>query len=151
MISSPRKWRVSREGRVWTHDELRSEATIEAHETFMVEHFTGTIETVLVQQLSDHGAPLVLHAISTPSLVTIKRVVGTWAQSRTESKFSNAYDQQKRLSLTVTQRLTFTRSMGYTIVAPNAPAIPYRWTVSNLGCGNHRRSAYLRGQSYTTN
>ena len=80
MISSLRKWWVGWEDRVWTHNELWSETAIETHESFEMEHLASAIETVLVQQLSYHSAPLVLHASVTPSLVTIKRTVEEWAQ-----------------------------------------------------------------------
>ena len=45
VILSPQK----ASGKSGTHDKLRSEATVETHETFVMEHLTSAVETVLVQ------------------------------------------------------------------------------------------------------
>ena len=44
-----------------TYDQLRAKPAVEAQEALIPEHLPDTVETILVQQLSDHGAPLVLH------------------------------------------------------------------------------------------
>ena len=60
-------------GRGQTHDKLWSKATIKAQETLVMEDLTSTINTVLVQQLANNRAPLILHSIETLPLVTINR------------------------------------------------------------------------------
>ena len=46
----------------WTHDELRPETPVEAEEALVPEDFLHTVEAVLVQQLSNNSAPLILHS-----------------------------------------------------------------------------------------
>jgi hypothetical protein len=52
-----------------------------------MEHFTGAVETILVQQLSNHGATLVLHTIQTRSLVTIEQTKGNGAKHEPGLRF----------------------------------------------------------------
>ena len=44
-----------------THNQLRPKTTVETNEPFVMEDLPHTIQTVLVQQLSDDSAPLILH------------------------------------------------------------------------------------------
>ena len=44
-----------------TYDQLRAKPTVEADETLVPEYLAHTVETILVQQLSDNVAPLILH------------------------------------------------------------------------------------------
>ena len=46
-----------------THDELRSETAVEPKEALVPEDLLHTVKAVLVQQLSDNGASLVLHSV----------------------------------------------------------------------------------------
>jgi len=45
-----------------THDQLWTKATVETYETFVAEYFLGTVKAILVQHLTDHCTPLILHS-----------------------------------------------------------------------------------------
>ena len=50
-----------------TNNQLWAKAAVEAYEAFIVEHLAHAVETVLVQQLSDNRASLILHPGLAPS------------------------------------------------------------------------------------
>lgn len=59
-----------------THDQLRAKTTVEAEEALVPEHLSHAVHAVLVQQLPDDRAPLVLHPVlsfSTPPQDTNKQ------------------------------------------------------------------------------
>lgn len=49
--------------KVCTHDQLRTKTTVEAEEALVPEDLSHAVQAVLVQQLPDDRAPLVLHPI----------------------------------------------------------------------------------------
>jgi hypothetical protein len=47
-----------------TYNQLWTKATVETHETFVAEYFLSTVDTILVQHLTDHCTSLILHPSS---------------------------------------------------------------------------------------
>lgn len=45
-----------------THNKLRPETAVEAQKTFISENLSHAVHAVLVQQLTDNSAALVLHS-----------------------------------------------------------------------------------------
>lgn len=44
-----------------THDQLWAKPAVESDEALVPKHLPHAVQTILVQQLANHGAPLVLH------------------------------------------------------------------------------------------